>query len=95
MKLLPVKSSSDIPDQGTQHDTSPRDMNEEIDLEAGVNMHGKEESIAIICYDVPRTFAEIEVSVYMYHATVCSELCQICVSTPLSVPVPPSRPDNV
>jgi hypothetical protein len=35
-------------------------MSEEVDLEAG-NMHGKEESIGIIRYDVPRTFAEIEV----------------------------------
>jgi hypothetical protein len=34
----------------------------EVDLEAGGYMHGKEESMAIIRHDVPRTFAEIEVS---------------------------------
>lgn len=34
---------------------------EEVDLEAG-NMHGKEDSMSIIRYDVPRTFADMEVT---------------------------------
>lgn len=60
-RAVRLSTNSGSQDQDRKYDaSSPESEDEIIDLEAG-KMQGKEDSMNIICYDVPRTFAEIEV----------------------------------
>eukprot|EP00603_Paraphysomonas_imperforata_P005947 CAMPEP_0114412704 /NCGR_PEP_ID=MMETSP0103-20121206/468_1 /TAXON_ID=37642 ORGANISM="Paraphysomonas imperforata, Strain PA2" /NCGR_SAMPLE_ID=MMETSP0103 /ASSEMBLY_ACC=CAM_ASM_000201 /LENGTH=381 /DNA_ID=CAMNT_0001580739 /DNA_START=24 /DNA_END=1169 /DNA_ORIENTATION=- len=57
LRLSSISSKSQSMEEVTDASTSA--TGSEVDLETG-NTHGKEESMNIICYDVPRTFTDIE-----------------------------------